>query len=337
MSKRAEEALARARKAVADQTPKKPEGGRWLALIPVTIGVVMMALMMPRATEPDAVPVPTVDTRALHATMHHDDELAAKAKAERLPTDVLAVGTGVRDFQFAQQHAEPSGPEGLDRTVTAAAARLDEARRALGGRQGWEQDLLELRATQMSAFLEEIARYEKTGESTKDLEELGGGFVKHLETWGWMNGKRILLDEPQRRASFKVVWNTIVGVEVRPLFQLTLDEQRALYTLYLTRPHASEMSERSIVSLRKADQCGKALIEERHAREMWRAEKIKKLGAIDPTYPTDYAVGVSMYRAGNYELATDAFRTWLDAHPEGPWSARARNHLKASIIAAGAI
>src|ERR1041384_902084 len=95
MSKRAEEALARARKAVADQTPKKSQGSRALPLIPVTNRIVMMALLMPRATEPDAVPVPTVDPRALHATMQHDDELAAKAKGARLPTDVLAVGTGV--------------------------------------------------------------------------------------------------------------------------------------------------------------------------------------------------------------------------------------------------
>ena len=63
---RAEEALARAR-AVVDKAnpPKKRDPGRWLALVPVTIAILMMALMMPRATVPDAVPLPTIDMRAL--------------------------------------------------------------------------------------------------------------------------------------------------------------------------------------------------------------------------------------------------------------------------------
>ena len=338
LSPRAEAALARARAAVrAASPPPKKDGGRWLALIPVVVAVLMMALMMPRATVPDAVPVPEVDTRALRATTKADDERAERAKATRLPTDVLAVGSGVRALQAAQQKEGEGAAGDLD----VARAKLDEARRALVGRAGWEDDLLALRAVQMSAFLEELARYEATGDVSKDLEELGGGFIRRMDTSGWSEGRRILLDEPQRRVAFKTVWNAIVGVEPLEPFKLTLDEQRSLYALYLTRPHAGEAQQRSLDAMRRAattpEGCARAAAEDRRAREIWRADKIRKLGAIDPTYPTAYALGVAHYRAGRYDLATDAFRSWLDAHPDGPWSARARNHLKAALAAYGSI
>jgi TolA-binding protein len=135
--------------------------------------------------------------------------------------------------------------------------------------------------------------------------------------------------------------NAIVGVEALPAFQLTLDEQRALYTLYLTRPNVSELQQRNLDAMRRAsstpDGCAKAAAEDRRARELWRAEKIRKLGAIDPSYPTMYALGIAYFRAGSYDQASDAFRSWIDAHPDGPWTNRARNHLKASLAAYGSI
>lgn len=338
LSPRAEAALARARAAVvAANPPPKSQAGRWLALVPIAVAVIMMALMMPRATVPDAVPVPSVDMRALGDTMRLDDERAARAKATRLPTDVLAVGSGVRALQAAQQKEGDAATTELD----LARAQLEDARRSLVTRAGWEADLLALRAVQMSAFLEEVARYEATGTVSKDLEELGGGFVRRMDSSGWSEGRRIVLDEPQRRVAFKTVWNAIVGVEPLEQFKLTLDEQRALYTLYLTRPHAAEPQQRVLEAMRRAattpEGCARAAAEDRRARETWRADKIRKLGAVDPTYPTAYALGVAHYRAGRYDLATDAFRSWLDAHPDGPWSARARNHLKAALAAYGSI
>jgi hypothetical protein len=333
----ADEALARARALVEKANePKKRDPGRWLALVPVTIAILMMALMMPRATVPDAVPLPTVDHRALSEVMRADDVRAARAKATRLPTDVLALGTGIRAMQAVQLK-----PDATDQDLGDAQAVLDEARRILGGRSDWREDVLALRAVQMSAFLDELARYEQTGQTTKDLDELGGGFVRRMRSSGWAEGNRILLDEPQRRAVFKTVWNALAGVDTLSEMALTLDEQRALYTLYIGRPYAGEASQRTIDAIRRdaktADQCARAAVDDRRAREMWRAEKIRRFGMIDPSYPTTYALGVAYYRAGRFDLSSDAFRAWLDAHPDGPLSTRARNHLKAALDAYGAI
>ena len=47
----------------------------------------------------------------------------------------------------------------------------------------------------------------------------------------------------------------------------------------------------------------------------WRAEKIKRLGTIDPSYPTAYALGVVYFRAARYDLSADSFTarisTWV--------------------------
>jgi tetratricopeptide (TPR) repeat protein len=335
--KRAEQALARARALVEKQNPqKKRDPGRWLALVPLTIAVLMMALMMPRATTPDAVPLPTLDVRALSEVMRADDARVAKAKSARLPSDVLGLGSAVRAIQAVQLN-----PEANENDLQTAQATLEEARRILSGRNDWQDDVLALRALQMSAFLEELARYEQTGQSTKDLDELGGGFIRRMRSSGWADGNRVLLDEGQRRAIFKTVWNALAGVDGIEAFTLKIDEQRALYTLYIGRPYPGDASQRTLDAMRRdaksADQCARAAIDDRRAREVWRAEKIKRFGQIDPSYPTAYALGVAYYRGGRYDLSSDAFRAWIDAHPDGPLSTRARNHLKAALDAHGAI
>ena len=308
-------------------------GGRWLALVPATVAIVMMVLMMPRAAAPSSVPVPEVDERALTRAMRIDDERAARAKATRLPTDVLAIGTGVRALQSARQKEDLLA-------IDVARATLDDARRALGQRSDWEEDLLALRAVQASAFLEELARYEASGEISKDLDELGGAaFLRRMSLAGWTEGRHVILPEAARRVAFKIMWNAIVGVEAHPAFLPALDEQRALYAVYLAHPSAGELELRTLEAMRRSattpEACARAAAEDRRIREAWRADKIRRLGEIDPSYPTAYALGVSYHLGGRYDLASDSFRSWLDMHPDGPWSLRARNHLKASLAGYG--
>src|SRR5688572_14290167 len=89
-----EAALARARAAAKADHERK--GGRWLALVPIGIGALILGLMMPRATRPDGIPVPRVDQRVTAAIIKAENTLADEAEAQRLPADVLAVGSAVR-------------------------------------------------------------------------------------------------------------------------------------------------------------------------------------------------------------------------------------------------
>ncbi len=293
----------------------------------------MFLLVIPRAVPPEEIPLPQVNGLALRAIAKDDAARAADARKNRLPGDVLAVGTAVR----ALNKAQASGSD----TVDASRLTLDDALRGVGARDPKivVDQLKTLRALQLDEFLAEVERFESTGQQSSDLLELGGGFIERMTAAGWVVGHHVILDDAERRAAFKLVWTSIVGGESVAELAASLDEQRALYTLYIVHPHAPDSQRSSFEAMRHSAsndaECLTAAAKERLAAELWRAEKIKKLGEIDPAYPTSYALGVAYYRAGRYDAAQDAFRSWIDRHPDGPLALRARNHLKAAIVASG--
>jgi len=328
---RVERALAKAREAARKDSARKE--GRWLAILPVSLAIALMLLMMPRATEPDAVPLPRVDERALKRIVAADDARARSVAESALPSDVRNVGSAFRAINAAEANQS-------DEVVTSDAQRsLEVAVRALNPNPGVDEALLSLRAFQMTKFLEGVRHWEETGESTQELKELGGNFVGRTTDAGWiLPNRRVLMNDVERRVAFKTVWNAFVGVDKKEAFALSLDEQRALYAFYFTHPHAPDVRRAALrVQRRDAttpDACTKVNAEERRQSEMWRADKIRKFAAIDPSYPTTYALGVAFYRAGRYDLSAEAFTAFIGAHPSGPYSLRARNHLKAALSAA---
>jgi tetratricopeptide (TPR) repeat protein len=156
---------------------------------------------------------------------------------------------------------------------------------------------------------------------------------------GWVDHGKILLDEPSRRAAYKLVWNTLVGADRLPELKLTLDETRALYMFYFTHPHAAEAQRQAYANMRRLSatdaDCKRAIAQEKIDMEQWRIDKIRRFGELDPTYPTGFALGVAYYREARYDLSMDAFRKWIALHPDGPLSLRARNHMMAAIAAFG--
>lgn len=336
-----ERALAEARRKTASSTGRRererptaarPKESRGLALVPVVVCVLLLALMMPRAAAPESVPLPQVDERALSRITETDRALARRARAERLPPELLAVGSAFRGVQLVE--ANPAHEE--DAAVNART-ELNDALRVLRQRDPSMEGLVALRAVQLDAFLDEVARFETTGEKTRALEELGGAFVERMRAVGWVEGTKLVPDERQLRVAYKSMWNAVVGDFAKGL-ALGLDEQRVLYMLYLARPHPPEARRAELEAERRVAkteaECLRAAGSARRATESWRAEKIRQLGRIDPSYPTDYALGVAYYRQEQYDLAVAAFRSWIDAHPDGPLALRARNHLKAAIHAA---
>src|SRR5262249_54810325 len=152
---------------------------------------------------------------------------------------------------------------------------------------------------------------------------------------GWAVNRRVLLSEGQRRVAFKTVWNSLVGVDKRPAFAITLDEQRDLYSFYFTHPHPADSHRRSLATQRRhaeaPEACVRADAEERRQSAIWLADKIKKLQMIDPAYPATYALGVAYYHGGRYDLSIEAFNAFINAHPDGCYALRAKNHLRAAL------
>lgn len=324
---------------VADPKRKKRSGllkydsgaksARALAIIPAAIGIVLLLLQMPRAVAPETLPLPTIDANALRGAVDKDRARADKARREQLSFDVRALGTAVRELFAAQVKPTDAATMYQLRQTT-----VDKLRAAL---QEGAEGVASLRAVQLEQFLAEVQKFEATGQTTPELDALGGTFVRNMQEAGWTKGNKILLTDDERRVAYKLAWNSAAGAEGLAELQPTLDEMRVLYTLYLTRPHPPEHERIAFAAQREAAHSMKdcVLVDEREqqAIEAWRAEKVRKLALLDSTYPGELAMGIQLYRSGRFRPAAEAFQEYIRKHPDGPWALRARNHLKAAIAA----
>jgi hypothetical protein len=147
----------------------------------------------------------------------------------------------------------------------------------------------------------------------------------------------VLLSPTQRRVAFKLVWGSVLGLDRRPQFVPTLDEQREMYAFYIQHPHPAEPQRtaiaRDLASATAPEACAQARTELAQKSALWLAEKLKKLGAMDPTYPTEYALGVVYYQAGRFDQSAESFGSFLHSHPDGAYALLAKNHLKAAVSA----
>jgi hypothetical protein len=126
----------------------------------------------------------------------------------------------------------------------------------------------------------------------------------------------------------------MAGVSDRPELALSLDEQRSLYAFYLRHPHAPEAQRTALAMARSqtkdAATCARIEEGERLAAFGWTLTKMRELATIDPSYPLEYARGIALFHTHEYGPSAQAFRTWLEQHPDGPWTLRAQNYLLAS-------
>jgi hypothetical protein len=313
-------------------TGAKKRASQGLALVPVAVALVLGALLLPRAVPPEDVPVPNADGRALGRIRDADQALAARARHDLLPADVRALGSAIRDFNVRQAHEEP------DARLVEARGAIDRALPDVLDKLG-PGPLIALRATQLDAFVAETRAFEATGAESDELAALGGSFVRRMRAAGWCTGHTLAMPEDARRVAFKLTWNATLGLDARPELAPALDEMRVLYTFYIRHPHAPEAVRERFDAARRSARDEKACraldAGEALAVESWRIDKIKKLGALDPAYPMSFALGVAHFRHGNYNASAESFRDWLRAHPDGPWTIRARNHLRAALDEAG--
>jgi hypothetical protein len=304
----------------------------WLALVPLGVALVLGVLLLPRRAAPEGVPLPVPDARVLASMEAADVARAEHARSQPLAGAVRALGSAVREFHTLE--ARGGTDAALYDARRAVDAALVEARKAAPRP---ESGLLELRAVQLAGFLEEIRRFQRTGEQSPELEALAGGFVRSMTADGWCEGHTLAAGEHALRAMFKQMWSTLLGLEANPDFALALDEQRALYAFYLSHARPSKQMRDALVAARRGardDKACAAIAEaERAGVEQWRLERIARLAAIDPAYPADYARGIASYRRGDFGAAVHSLRAWLQAHPDGPLALRAQNYLRAAADA----
>ncbi|HEY1954206.1 MAG TPA: hypothetical protein VGH28_01300 [Polyangiaceae bacterium] len=305
------------------------KNGRFLALIPIVIGVLLALLLFPHDAAPDDVPMPDVDMRRLDAIERADDARAHHAEASPLPAEVRALGDAMRSFDTTEAKDPPHAPWPDLRLA------VDDAR-ALALQKG-DDAVLDLRAVQLVHFLDEVHAWRKTGKESPELDALAGGFVRRMTMTGYIKNGALIATDRELRVMFKLRWNAVARLDAVPAFAPTLDEMRAFYMFDLLHPHPTEAARNTLAAARKnaktrAD-CDALAAGEQIAAEQWRLDKIEKLARIDPTYPAAYARGVALYRTTKFDESARAFEEWLRVHPDGPLTIRARNHLRAAIAA----
>jgi hypothetical protein len=314
-----------------DATPPTKAGrGRALALIPLSVAFVLAALMLPQRAVPDQIPLPVLDQVAIEKELRADQSRADRAREKPLSAEVRSLGSAIRDFNTGEANGE------RDLVMSDARTAIERARLPVLGR-GLDDEVLALRAVQLEGFLLEVQRFEQTGEISPELKALGGTFVTRMRRVGWCEGHRVLLTDLERRAAFKATWNSVIDAEKTGPFALSNQETRALYTLYFTHPHASE-AQRAALALARTqakdkETCARINDGERAAAGAWLLPKLAEYGILDPGYPLALARGVVFYQRHQYADAARYFSEWLELHPDGPWTLRARNHLRASIAA----
>ncbi len=284
------------------------------ALLALLLAGSTAALAIPRSVAPADLPEPRLDPRALHDVARADAALADAADRRRLDVDVLKLGSVL--FAYGLADAK------LDNEALARARSdvLDASLRAL--RVGAEP-MLELRAHHLRSFLREMARYDATGEESDKLHEVAGGILRSFERSGWIDTTRsegrVLPDPTVLSVLFKKHWNEVVGVHGAP-FDATLAESRAFYRFLLTHPALPESAG------------APALYEARAAiTGQYRLKKLDELSAIDRDYPIQLARGVVYFQLQRYPLAVEAFRRHLEGSPDGPYTLRANNYLRAAL------
>jgi hypothetical protein len=286
----------------------------WQAgLLVVLLAGSAVVLAMPHTVEPREPPEPAIDYAALTPTWRHDDHLAKEAVRSELDVDIRAVGSLVRQYNRA-------AAEGLEHTVAETRTRL--ARATLTALRRSEQQLLTLRAYQLSRFLTELREWQRTGKRSEELVELGGDVLRALRRNRWcVRGRDLLPDEAVLRVLYKKRWNDITGATAGP-FKASLDEDRVRYGFLLRHPVLSRSSEEDSAEARQI-----AALKIHGAR----LKVIERLRTIDPSYPSQLARGVVLYRSQRYQASVQAFQRHLDASPDGPHALRANGYLKAAL------
>jgi hypothetical protein len=297
-----------------------------LAAVPVGVAVLLGMLLLPRSGDADSVPLPVPDASALAREAATDRDRAAAARREPLPGPVRALGSAIREFHRLEIQRD-------ERVVVQARAAVDAA--LVEALPGGDEPLLRLRAVQLEAFLAEVHAFERSGTESPELTELAGTFVPAMRNEGFCEDHTIVAGDAALVAMFKQMWNTFVGLHERKSFDLSLDEKRALYALYLGHALPAPEAREALDSARRGahdertceavDEAVTAAIESR------RLERIARIATFDPAYPALYARGVANLRRRKFTLAADAFRAWLLAHPDGPWSLRARTFLRTAL------
>jgi len=273
--------------------------GYELALIAVGIVACVALLVVPRATEPDLLPVPSVNRQAAEREAALDARRAREAEATPLPYEVRGVGEALRAFGLASASHNPLAMSEKMRILRRAAL---EARKQHG-----DEALLRLESIQTELFVRALARWEAGEDVSGEIAELGGDLMDKARASHWLvDERRFAANDYERRTLFRVRWIDLCGLLTVTPFVPSANEWRIYYGFLITHPEHGQNP---------------------HAQAEEQLAYVARVEKVDLDFPGLFARGVLYARLGNYDKSAEAFRGHLNRNPTGPWRLRAQNHL----------
>jgi len=266
-----------------------------LAIPSVGVALVAAVLAIPRSTKPSMVPQPLVHVWELNGELDQLKSEARSARSQPLSFAIREVGEAYRRFGRTQF----DGPQLLDDTQAWRLRQLVQS--AL--KQSGDAQLLALRAVQVQMFVASLSDWDKGGTVPADLAELGGDFVALARRNLWRSKEHLEMLPEERWALGLLRWTTLTGLLGVPAFRLPRNLEVVQLRFFFTHPQ----SEESAPALRQ--------------------RILKRYSELEPDYPAEYAKGVLAAQTGQFELAAACFSRQLEAHPQGNYVVRTRNHL----------
>ncbi len=271
-------------------------GGAGLAL---AFASLVALLSVPRPEIPDAIPYPPVDHERAGTELTLAREEVASALHTTLPTDIRGVGERVRRCGALEvSDTQQEFPLQRDKLRESVLLLL---------RQERTRELVRLRELQAYLLLHALTRFwsgpdAADAASKRDIEELGARLPQHLESVrDWFPTDPYF--EHTLRALFVERWGVLVGLERHPDFGPTANDWRLIHRFRVLRLLGSGQNA-DPAELRSA---------------------LREVAKDSPEYPSEYAVGIALYRAGAFQDAVEAFGRHLEAHPSSDWAVRAQN------------
>src|SRR5512133_212936 len=292
-----------------------PIVARWLegwAVVFPSVGIALLStwLALPQGTMPDYLPMPTLRQDEL-ATLRRE-VLTARQRVQTRPLEYELRRVGELMRQLGRQWHQGES------VSVAQRERLRGLVRAVRAKVG-DEPLNRLRAVQSQLFLLALNTWDKTGVESEDAIELGGDFLIKARQLGWLEGPADCTKP--------------IGVSSnRCVLSLDQDERAALFLNRWTELASSSGDDQlHIESAWKLLALRARLKQPLRRLGVEDLRLIDRMARADPSYPGALAKGLLLVRLGDRQQAIEAFRAQLEAHPNGPFALRARNHLVYAI------
>jgi hypothetical protein len=284
--------------------------GWQVGAVTVFVATVVTSVVVPRSAVPHTVPPSSLSPNEISATRAELRSEAARAESGELAHAVRLLEARFRAVGRAEASRDA-------RLAARWAGELGSS--ASSALVGHREEVIALRTFLALEFSRRYLRRMRSGRDDPELLELGGATLDEMAENDWLQRPEQLTPSADLVLCglFARRFNLMVVPQAPALVPLDDEVERALFAYLMTHPPRARLATNAM--------------ETASTQVKFVLTQIDGLSKLERDYPTLFAKGVVLYRAGQYEAAASAFDGYLQKNPDGPYRLRAVNFLKATV------